>query len=59
MTFDSKMVSRVAASVDDLEHLVMHDVKQTGKEIGRGAYGVVFEVEYYGVVCAAKKPTQF
>ena len=53
------MVSRVAASVDDLEHLVMHDVKQTGKEIGRGAYGVVFEVEYYGVVCAAKKPTQF
>ena len=46
------MVSRVTASIDDLEHLVIHNVNQTGKQIGCSVYGVVFEVEYYsyGVV---------
>lgn len=38
----------------DFEHLLISGVKETGKEIGRGAYGRVVEVEYYGVVCAAK-----
>ena len=28
---------------------------QTGRELGRGAYGQIFEVEYEGSLCAAKK----
>lgn len=34
---------------------------ETGRELGRGAYGQIFEVEYQGTFCAAKKlhPTLF
>ena len=35
--------------------LILHGVKPTGKEIGRGAYGRVFEVDYEGTLCAAKE----
>ena len=35
--------------------LVLHGVTFTGKEIGRGAYGRVFEVDYEGTLCAAKE----
>ena len=35
--------------------LNLHGVKPTGKEIGRGAYGRVFEVDYEGILCAAKE----
>ena len=35
--------------------LILYDVKPTGKEIGRGAYGRVFEVNYQGTLCAAKE----
>ena len=35
--------------------LVLHGVTPTGKEIGRGAYGRVFEVEYENTHCAAKE----
>ena len=35
--------------------LILHGVKCTGKEIGRGAYGRVFEVDYEGTFCAAKE----
>ena len=35
--------------------LVLHGVNPTGKEIGRGAYGRVFEVNYEGTLCAAKE----
>ena len=35
--------------------LILHGVKYTGKEIGRGAYGRVFEVDYEGTLCAAKE----
>ena len=35
--------------------LVLHGVNPTGKEIGRGAYGRVFEVDYEGTLCAAKE----
>ena len=34
--------------------LTLYDVNPTGKEIGRGAYGRVFEVNYQGTLCAAK-----
>ena len=35
--------------------LVLHKVEPTGKDIGRGAYGRVLEVNYEGTLCAAKK----
>jgi len=35
--------------------LTLYDVNPTGKEIGRGAYGRVFEVDYQGTLCAAKE----
>ena len=35
--------------------LILHGVNPTGKEIGRGAYGRVFEVNYEGALCAAKE----
>ena len=35
--------------------LIIYDVNSTGREIGRGAYGRVFEVEYHGILCAAKE----
>ena len=38
-----------------LQPLLLKDVKETGKELGRGAYGVVTEVIVSGTVCAAKK----
>ena len=36
-------------------NLVLYDVKPTGDEIGRGAYGRVFAVNYEGTICAAKE----
>ena len=35
--------------------LILHGVEYTGKEIGRGAYGRVFEIDYEGTLCAAKE----
>ena len=35
--------------------LILHGVNPTGKEIGRGAYGRVFKVNYEGTLCAAKE----
>ena len=35
--------------------LILHRVDPTGREIGRGAYGRVFEVDYEGTLCAAKE----
>ena len=35
--------------------LILHGVHPTGKEIGVGAYGRVFEVDYEGTLCAAKE----
>ncbi|XP_065908005.1 probable serine/threonine-protein kinase drkD isoform X2 [Dysidea avara] len=35
--------------------LILDGVKETGREIGIGAYGRVFEVDYYGTPCAAKE----
>jgi len=37
------------------DSLILHGVNPTGKEIGRGAYGRVFEVNYEGTLCAAKE----
>ena len=38
-----------------LQPLLLLDLKETGKELGRGAYGVVTEVIVSGTTCAAKK----
>ena len=46
------MTSNVYAHWDPL---ILHGVHPTGKEIGRGAYGRVFEVKYEGTLCAAKE----
>ncbi len=35
--------------------LMLRGVHPTGKEIGVGAYGRVFEVNYEGTLCAAKE----
>ena len=35
--------------------LVLHRVNPTGKQIGRGAFGRVFEVDYEGTTCAVKE----
>ena len=47
----------MAAPIDDPTwgSLILHGVIPTGKEIGRGAYGRVFEVDYEGTICAAKE----
>ena len=37
------------------ELLLKSNVRETGRELGRGAYGVVVEVEVNGLRCAAKK----
>ena len=37
-----------------LHSLSLDDVKEIGKELGRGAYGVVVEVRVSGLVCAGK-----
>ena len=39
----------------DWSSLILQRVNPTGREIGRGAYGRVFEVEYEGTLCAAKE----
>ena len=36
-------------------YFILHGVIPTGEEIGRGAYGRVFEVDYEGTLCAAKE----
>ena len=39
----------------DWGSLILHRFNPTGKEIGRGAYGRVYEVDYEGTLCAAKE----
>ena len=46
------MTSHVYAHWDPL---ILYGVEPTRKEIGRGAYGRVFEVDYEGTLCAAKE----
>ena len=51
-----RLVSIMTSSVPAyLNSLILHGVNSTGKEIGRGAYGRVFEVDYEGTLCAAKE----
>jgi len=43
------------SSLSVADSLILYKVKPTGEEIGRGAYGRVFEVDYEGTLCAAKE----
>ena len=45
----------VLAVADSPGHTILKKMKSTGKEIGRGAYGRVFEVEYGKIHYAAKE----
>ena len=47
------------ASFAEHEDLLIKDVEETGVELGRGSYGVVFEVKWRGKVRAAKKLHDF
>ena len=40
---------------DAVKHLIITGVKFPDRELGRGAYGRVFAVDYNGVTCAAKE----
>ena len=40
---------------DAVKHLIITGVKFTDRELGRGAYGRVFAVDYNGITCAAKE----
>ena len=45
----------VLESVPQLRQFVLKGAKLTGKELGRGAYGCVEEVQVYGATCAGKR----
>ena len=51
------VVLNMASGSDNVNEcsLVLYGVHPTGKELGRGAYGRVFEVDYEGTLCAAKE----
>ena len=50
------MKIRMEDSLQDyFRGLTIHGVRETGVEIGRGAYGVVVEVKWMGLDCAAKQ----
>ena len=39
----------------ELQRFVLPEVRTTGRELGRGAYGSVEELEVNGLVCAGKR----
>ena len=41
-------------TIPELKQFVVTNVRPTGRELGRGAYGTVEEVEIPGATCAAK-----
>ena len=41
-------------TIPELKQFVVPDVRPTGRELGRGAYGTVEEVEIPGATCTAK-----
>lgn len=44
-----------ANHTDSLQPYLLESVMETGEEIGRGAYGVVYKIRRWGTICAAKK----
>ena len=50
-----RLTSSSSSRSDSCDIPILKKVRSTGKEIGRGAYGRVFEVEYEKTRCAAKE----
>ena len=46
---------RVLERAPQLRQFIMTDATLTGRELGRGAYGCVEEVQVYGITCAGKR----
>lgn len=42
-------------NINTLQPFLIDSVMETGEEIGRGAYGVVYKIRRWGTICAAKK----
>ena len=56
MSQQSIIIQQSSNVLEDHIHLVLADIKLlTGKEIGGGAYGKVFQADYCGSECAAKE----
>ena len=55
----ARVAATMATSLSALERefrsLVISDVKETGRELGRGAYGEVREAQWLGAPCATKR----
>ena len=49
------MTASAISCISNWSSVILHGVNPTGKEIGRGAYGRVFEVDYEDTLCAAKE----
>ena len=43
---------------DQLKNLTLENIVPQNKELGHGAYGKVFAVDYVGLPCAAKRFTR-
>ena len=41
--------------IPELQRFVLPEVRPTGRELGRGSYGSVEELEVNGVLCAGKR----
>ena len=48
------MIMATGRLQSQLQSLSLDNVVKTGKELGRGAYGVVYEVRVSGLICAGK-----
>ena len=42
-------------NIEGLQRFMLHGVCRTGRELGRGAYGYVEELEVNGMLCAGKQ----
>ena len=49
------MASNSHLDIPDLSPFILPSVRQTGRQLGKGAYGCVQEVEIPGAICAAKR----
>jgi serine/threonine protein kinase len=48
-------IEKSELNINSLQPYLLESVMETGEEIGRGAYGVVYKIRRWGTICAAKK----
>ena len=51
----SEQIHRALQEAPKLQPFIILNVRPTGRELGRGSYGVVEELDMEGVMCAGKK----